>query len=153
MPRSRWQFSVTHLLILIAVIATGIGYHQHLEPIDHWTAHYDLKVQLVGAAEVAVTRVDAYPLADDRELTWFRANPTSFAASDPPVPVTLAPDRSFSLDIKTEGRRSRSGRQVRYHQPKYLGVVLALEDGTTRRLWVELPDGRKSKEVVVNITP
>ncbi len=148
-----WQFRVKHLLILMAVVAVGMTYRHHLEPTDYWTGHYDLKVTLVGETESAITLVDAYPLEDDRVLTWFRANPASISGRDLPISVPLDTDRSFSVEIETDGRRSRSRRLVRYHQPQYLGVVLTLEDGTAQRLWVELPDGRESKEVELKIGP
>jgi hypothetical protein len=50
------------------------------------------------------------------------------------------------------GATSSSGRELRYTQPKYLAVEFTFDDGTSRRVWVELPDGRESKEVELKLS-
>ncbi len=153
MPRNRWQFRVKHLLILTTVLVAGLIGLRLWEHrfVVHWVGGYDLTVTLVGDPGTTFNSIDAYPLANDFVLEGFKVDQLEGGGS--PERVTLAADNSFRVYITTYGTTSSRGRELDRYQPQYLGVVLTLEDGTSRRLWVELPDGRESKEVELNLTP
>lgn len=153
MPRSRWQFRVKHLLILMTVVVAAFIVLRLSEHISyaHWIGGFDLKVTLVGDPGAPIQSIDAYPLENDFVLEGFKVDQLEGGGS--PERVPLADDNSFHVHLTAMGRTSSTGRELSYHQPQYLGVVLTFEDGTSRRLWVELPDGRKSKEVELEISP
>ena len=149
MPSLNGQFRVKHLLILTTIVAGLLIFSRFVPTYNYWIGGFDLQVSLVGDPGAPIRTIDAYPLQDDLELELFKAN--ALEGGGLPQRVTFSTESSFQVRLKTMGKSTASGREISYHQPQYLGVILTLGDGTSRRDWVELPDGRESRRVELKL--
>jgi hypothetical protein len=57
----------------------------------------------------------------------------------------------LQVTVRVSGRESMSGRELSRYQCKCLTVVGMLQDGQSLRKFVEIPDGRISREVTVSL--
>jgi hypothetical protein len=144
----RLQFTVRHLLALVAVVALLFFVYDMVVGED-WIGSFPLEVCLSGAADRKIVRVEvmgAYSLED---------------APNPEVRLGLLhPDmeqvewiqgRSFLVWIGYGGSNSGLGRELSYAQRHLLVVRITFEDGTVEWIHVKIPDGRIRRDVVVPI--
>jgi hypothetical protein len=76
--------------------------------------------------------------AELHETTW-----TPVTAADPYTGQTLV------VEVQCSGRRSPLGRELAWHQFRYLVVVAEWPDGRRAAKLVPTPDGRKSRSIRV----
>jgi hypothetical protein len=147
-----FQFRVKHLLILATIVVGLVMVVRLLTPVQSvfWIGGFDLKVTLVGDPGSPIESGVVVLLDNSQHLELFKKYGSVDIGSQE---ISLDGNRSFDVRTTTCGKDSSDGRELSYHQPQYLGLLLTFQNGSTRRIWAKLPDGRVSQELTIEVAP
>ncbi|HEV3144163.1 MAG TPA: hypothetical protein VGZ47_09790 [Gemmataceae bacterium] len=134
---------------IIFVIIAGI-----LLTFDYLYLHFDdgafpLQVNLVSKNDRSVNRVSVAVLMYEQEATTLSAEASRFDSVL--MPVNWKPGSPFVVNVVFGGEYSGLGRELNYGQARILAIRVEYADGKIEYVTTEIPDGRRQREITVEV--
>src|SRR5262249_22830151 len=114
-----------------------------------WVGGFRLQVNVVPSGSREITRISAEALMlkewaqyvyEGTDRVELRLEPVQFAAGKP-----------FTVYVESSGERSAFGRDLGYFQYQLLVLRVEYADGTHEYVTAEIPDGRRQREMSVQV--
>jgi hypothetical protein len=142
------RFRLSTLLITVA-IAAAVLFVVDNSQFAIWDGSFPLQVHLRGAEGRKIVEVAAETLARAEYADYVRTSPQRLELR--PERVDWVEGKPFTVRVPCSGRTSTFGRELRYTQFWLLVLRITFADGEVELIPVEIPDGRKDREITVNV--
>ncbi|HJQ80591.1 MAG TPA: hypothetical protein VJ828_11575 [Lacipirellulaceae bacterium] len=140
------RYKLRTLFVILAVAATALFVVDN-GSVAVWDGHFPLQVYLRGTQDRRIIEVAA-ELLPQMEYADYVRNASSQLDLHPER-VNWVVGQSFTVRVPCSGRTSTFGRELSYTQFKLLVVQISFMDGQAELIPVEIPDGRKDRDVIV----
>lgn len=142
------RFRLRTLLLVVAVAAVILLIIDN-GSVAVWDGHFPLQVHLRGTHGREIIEVAAEPLTRLEYADYVRNAPSKLDLR--PERVEWVEGQPFTVRVPCSGRTSSFGRELSYTQFKLLVLRISFMDGEVALIPVEIPDGRKAREVRVTV--
>jgi hypothetical protein len=142
------RFKLSTLLVIVAFAAVLLFVVDNVQ-VEVWNGHFPLQVNLGGTQDRKIVEVAAETLSRIEYADYVRTAPSKLDLH--PERVNWVDGQPFTVRVPCSGRTSTFGREYGYTQFKLLVLQISFIDGEVAFIPVEIPDGRKVRNVTVNI--
>lgn len=146
--RRPWQFRLSSLLGLIALLALVLAAVALFGPEKVWTGHFELKIAIESASKTQIERVSYWTTYTREEAEEIAADYTRYAQGFEPAEYA---NQCAVVPVRSGGRINALGRERRYVAQRYVVLCINYADGTENVVVVQVPRGRGSRSVTCRL--
>ena len=142
------RFRLSTLLLIVAVAAVILFFVDNSSVVI-WDGRFPLEVNLLGTQNREITEV-AFDLLFSVKFADYVRTATNNLALNLET-IDWVEGQPFTVQVPCSGRTSSFGRELRYSQFQLLVLRISYTGGAVEFIPVEIPDGRTSRKVNVEI--